>query len=127
MKSGQGHIGPRLFGDAADIGVQRGLAEFRAGRPVRIEAADESILALPVDGSGPIAAAAFDPPLVTVAAGAVARFRREIIRSLSIAGEAQVPLNTGLTTRFVVFRDAIGGGPIAIIVGKPDFSRPVPI
>jgi len=213
-------MGPRLFGDGASIGVQRGLAELRAGRPVRIEAAGVPVLALPVDGcddgrlaafrtlvhpasprlvvtarraralgveaarpvlleldpaddaavifalaadarvdravvASPAAVAAvaaielaklvhllpalliagadglpvaeLDPPLVTVAAGAVATFRREIIRSLAIAGEAQVPLQSGLTTRFVVFRDAIGGGPVAIIVGAPDFSRPVPI
>jgi GTP cyclohydrolase II len=72
-------------------------------------------------------APAFDPPLVAVAATAVARFHRDNIRSLAIAGEAQVPLHSGLTTRFVVFRDAIGGAPIAIIVGAPDFSAPVPI
>src|SRR5262249_12828303 len=49
MKNGQ-HMGPRLFGDGASIGVQRGLAELRAGRPVRIEAAGVPVLALPVDG-----------------------------------------------------------------------------
>jgi len=213
-------MGPRAFGEAANIGVQRGLAEFRAGRPVLIRAADETVLAMPVDGAnidrfaaftalvhpapprlvitarrarvlgldaaqpllvdlapgddtgsifalaasdsvdrkvsatvaGPAAIAALelakfaqklpallvaspgadaapacDPPLVTVAATAVARFRRDLIRSLAVAGEAQVPLHRGLVTRFVVFRDAIGGAPVAIIVGTPDFSRPVPI
>ena len=58
-------------------------------------------------------------------AAAVAKFRDDLIRSLAIAGEAQVPLHSGLVTRFVVFRDAIGGAPVAIIVGKPDLSRPV--
>jgi GTP cyclohydrolase II len=211
-------MGLRAFGEAVDIGVQRGLAEFRAGRPVLIQAASEAVLAMPVDGAnadriaayqalvhpalprlvvtsrrarvlgveatqpvllelaapddagsifalaaaanvdrkivasaaGPAAIAAielakmtqklpalmvaaarsapaFDPPLVAVAATAVARFHRDNIRSLAIAGEAQVPLHSGLTTRFVVFRDAIGGAPIAIIVGAPDFSAPVPI
>src|SRR6266508_2861772 len=186
MKNGQGHISPRLFGEAEDVGVQRGLAEFRAGRPVIIQAASEAVFALPVEGgdahrfaafntllapasprlaitarrakalgldaSGPAASAAielaklvqqlpallvgdaeaaakvaFALPLVTVQASAVTKFRRAIIRSLTIAGEAQVPLHNGLTTRFVVFRDSIGGGPVAIVVGKPDFSRPVPI
>jgi GTP cyclohydrolase II len=220
MKNGQGHISPRLFGEAEDVGVQRGLAEFRAGRPVIIQAASEAVFALPVEGgdahrfaafntllapaspqlaitarrakalgldasdpvlleltpsddwdaifalavdahndrpvvvlpAGPAASAAielaklvqqlpallvgdaeaaarvaFALPLVTVQAKAVAKFRRAIIRSLTIAGEAQVPLHNGLMTRFVVFRDSIGGGPVAIVVGKPDFSRPVPI
>src|ERR1019366_7153671 len=30
-------------------------------------------------------------------------------------------------TRFVVFRDAMGGSPVAIIVGKPDFTNAVPV
>ena len=39
-----------LFGTADDIAVQRGIAEFQAGRPVIIADADELIVALPVDG-----------------------------------------------------------------------------
>ena len=39
-----------LFGAADDIAVQRGIAEFRAGRPVVIADTDEMIVALPVDG-----------------------------------------------------------------------------
>ena len=220
MINGQGPIGPRAFGDAGDIGVQRGLTEFRAGRPVLIRAGDDTVAAMPIDGAnadriaafqalchparprlavtarraralgidtaepmlldldpaddaasvfalaaqanlarklaasraGPAPTAAielaklvhklpallvapaesafahaFDPPLVTVAAAAVAKFRRDLVRSLVVAGEAQVPLNTGLTTRFVVFRDAVGGAPVAIVVGTPDYSRPVSI
>ena len=38
-----------------------------------------------------------------------------------------MPLNSGTRTRFVVFRDATGGTPVAIIVGKPDFAEPVPV
>ena len=41
--------------------------------------------------------------------------------------EAKVPLQGGLSTRFVVFRDAVGGGSVAVIVGEPDFSKPVPV
>ena len=46
---------------------------------------------------------------------------------LIVASEASVPLNSGTPTRFVVFRDAIGGSPVAIIVGKPDFAEAVPV
>jgi GTP cyclohydrolase II len=220
MKNGHGSGGPCLFGDAHSVGVQRGLAEFRAGRPVIIKAADDAIVALPVDGAeadrisafkklfhsrlpqlvitarraralgleaaepvlleleslddatsifalaadadvarrivtspaGSAAIAAIelaklvqrlpallvadaaamsaiviDPPLVSVEATAVANFRHEIIGSLTIAGDARVPLQNGLTTRVVVFRDAIGGSPVAIIVGEPDFARPMPV
>ncbi len=73
------------------------------------------------------AAASFDPPIVTVDAEAVARFGNDIIRSLAIASEASVPLNSGTRTRFVVFRDALGGSSVAIVVGKPDMSKPVPV
>ena len=38
-----------------------------------------------------------------------------------------MPLQGGLSTRFVVFRDSIGGGSVAVIVGDPDFSKPVPV
>jgi GTP cyclohydrolase II len=65
--------------------------------------------------------------IVSVEADAVARFANDAIRSLMIASEASVPLSSGTTTRFVVFRDAMGGSPVAIIVGKPDFSDAVPV
>ncbi|MBI3704607.1 MAG: GTP cyclohydrolase II [Rhizobiales bacterium] len=72
-------------------------------------------------------AAATDPQIVTVEAEAVARFGNEVIDSLAIASEALVPLNSGTRTRFVVFRDAMGGSSVAIIVGKPDVADPVPV
>ena len=68
-----------------------------------------------------------DPKIITVDADAVARFADEAIKSLTLASEAPVPLNSGTRTRFVVFRDTLGGSPVAIIVGKPDFSKPVPV
>jgi GTP cyclohydrolase II len=71
------------------------------------------------------AAIAFESQIITVEATAVSRFGDDAIRSLTIASEASVPLNSGARTRFVVFRDAMGGSSVAIIVGKPDFSNPV--
>jgi GTP cyclohydrolase II len=67
------------------------------------------------------------PQIITVEADAVADFGEDVIRSLAIASESSVPLNSGTRTRFVVFRDATGGTPVAIIVGKPDFAEPVPV
>jgi GTP cyclohydrolase II len=72
-------------------------------------------------------ALAFAPQIITVEAAAVARFGGEAIRSLAIASEASVPLNSGTRTRFVVFRDAMGGSSTAIIVGKPDLAKAVPL
>jgi GTP cyclohydrolase II len=65
--------------------------------------------------------------IVTIEADAVARFADNAIRSLIVASEASVPLNSSMPTRFVVFRDAMGGSPVAIIVGKPDFTHAVPV
>ena len=63
--------------------------------------------------------------LVTVEAKAVGDFGEEIVRSLTIASKASVPLHSGSRADFVVFRDVMGGSSAAIIVGKPDFAKPV--
>ena len=215
-----GATGSILFGTREQVGVGRGLAEFRAGRPVVVKSGSETLLCLPVEGldkerlaafralcapiaprlvltsrrarslgidadepvalelmsdvdanmilalvadatsdhvfvpepAGPAAIAAidlvklaqvlpavlvaettstmvnaFNPSIITVEAGAVARFREKATQSLTIAGEAYVPLSSGVRTRFVVFRDAFGDDPVAVIVGTPDMSKPVPV
>jgi GTP cyclohydrolase II len=220
MRNGGGDPGSALFGTREQVGVGRGLAEFRAGRPVVIVGSGETLLSLPVEGldgkrlaafralcapilprlvltarrarslgiesdepvaielspdvdvktimalvadatadhefipepAGPEAIAAIelvklaqvlpavlvadttqavvatgDPPMVTVEAKAVTRFRANATQSLSIAGEAHVPLNSAVRARFVVFRDALGDDPVAVIVGTPDLSKPVPV
>lgn len=212
--------GSVLFGTRAQVGVGRGLAEFRAGRPVVVKSSGETLLCLPVEGldkgrltafralcapivprlvltgfraralgidtnepvaleimddvdanqilnmsaeavsnhtflpepAGKAAGAAIElvklaqilpavlvadttsetlashnPRIITVEANAVARFRAEATQSLAIAGEAHVPLNSGVRTRFVVFRDLLGDDSVAVIVGTPDFSKPVPV
>jgi GTP cyclohydrolase II len=217
MRNGDASVVSSLFGTPGQVEVERGLAEFRGGRPVRITTSGQSIVALPVDGidarrlgafaafasparprlaitarraralgldvSEPVAIvlsgaedvetidalvaavaaphpleaapadaptkaaitlAKFaqrlpallvaegntgdihaDPPLVSVDADFIGRFRRSVLQSVAVASEAQVPLHGGHSTRFVVFRDAIGGNSVAIVVGKPDFSKPV--
>jgi GTP cyclohydrolase II len=208
-----------LFGTPKQVSVERGLAEFRSGRPVILTSAEEEVVVLPVDGmtdealasfrllcapgrphllitarraralgldgDGPTglaigdlhnAAAIFslaadaqvtrhldvvavgetapaaielaklaqllpallvggrtaavdasDPPFVSVAADAIAQFRRAAIESLAVVTEAAIPLNGGIPARFVIFRDAVGGTPIAVIVGKPDLAQPVSV
>jgi GTP cyclohydrolase II len=69
--------------------------------------------------------AIFDPPLVKIEASAVQHCRKDIVRSLKMVGEARIPLSTGTQTRFVAFCDALGENSVAIIVGDPDFTRPV--
>lgn len=209
-----------LFGTPEQIGVERGLAEFRSGRPVIMRLGDERAVVMPVDGmtddglarfrrlcapvrpyllltrrraralglpdDGPTGVAIGDlhdaaaileiaadaeiarqlqpippgktapgsialaklaqrlpallvgdaavqavgrcvPPLMEVAADAVADYRRAAIEALTIATEATIPLNGGYSARFVIFRDATGGTPIAVIVGSPDLAQPVPV
>ncbi len=220
MRNGDASVVSGLFGVPGQVEVERGLAEFRGGRPVRITTPEKAVIALPVDGidarrlaafaaftapalpllvitarraralgldaaepvaialsaaddpesiaslvadadvrrvveakpaslgakaaidlakfaqrlpallvadAGAVNGAYVDPPLVSVEAESIARFRRSVLKSLIIAGDAHVPLHGGLSTRFVVFRDGTGGGSVAVIVGKPDFAKPVPV
>jgi GTP cyclohydrolase II len=220
MRNGSHNVGSVLFGAKQQTAVDRGLAEFRAGRPVRIVDADDDIVALPAEtldaerlaafralgGSTPprliitakraralgldvadatqiclpveataetilelvagepsealvagnpagqAASAAIDlvklahglpavlttatpppsafvtePEMVNVPAAAVSAFRQTVIRSLAIAGEGRVPLASGGNTRFVVFRDITGNNSVAVVIGQPDVTQPVPV
>jgi GTP cyclohydrolase II len=60
-------------------------------------------------------------------ADAVHRFVTDATSRLAVASEATIPLASGTSARFVVFRDALGVDQVAIIVGKPDESKPVPV
>jgi GTP cyclohydrolase II len=103
----------RPAGPAAAAAIQ--LVKLSQGLP--------AILAAEI----PVEAIPRDMDIITVDAEAVERFAGEAIRSLTLASEASVPLDSGTQARFVVFRDAIGGNSAAIIVGKPDFSNAVPV
>jgi GTP cyclohydrolase II len=134
---GTGPTGLAVAGDdaaaivalAADPRVERGLEVVQAG-PVASAAIELAKLAqrmpalLVADAAG---AAPCDPPLMTVAADAITSFRQTAIDSLAVAAEADVPLNGGVSARFVIFRDAIGGSSVAVIVGSPDLHEPVPL
>jgi GTP cyclohydrolase II len=65
--------------------------------------------------------------LITVEAGAVNRFAADATNAFALASEATIPLASGTAARFVVFRDALGVDQVAITVGKPDFTQPVPV
>src|SRR5262245_33270094 len=117
-----------IFALAADARVERSLKMVSAG-PVAGTAIELAKLAqrLPALLVADAAAPVCDPPLMSVAADAVATYRRAGIESLAVAGEADVPLNGGLAARFVIFRDAVGGSQVAVIVGTPDLNQPVPL
>src|SRR5262249_35271017 len=80
-----------------------------------------------VADTGHAISASFDPRIIAIDAKAVARLREEATQSLRIAGEAQVPLSSAVRARFVVFHDAFGDDMVAVIVGTPDMSKPVPV
>jgi GTP cyclohydrolase II len=220
MSAVRANVSSLLFGTKGQLGVNRGLAEFHARRPVLVTGGAETLLTMPVEGlnaqrlaefvalcapaapqliitarramalgldattpmalrltagcdagtilalvaeakidcsldakpAGPAAAAAIqlvklshglpavlaanvvakttvanEFQIIAVEAAAVSRFGDDLIQSLVIASEASVPLNSGTLTRFVIFRDAMGGSSVAIIVGKPDFTSPVAV
>jgi GTP cyclohydrolase II len=68
-----------------------------------------------------------DYSIVGVDVEAVDRFAIDAVNSLVVASEALVPLASGITARFIVFRDATGTDQVAITIGKPDFAQPVPV
>lgn len=80
-----------------------------------------------VADADPAISGALDARILTVAAQAVAHIREKATQSMAIAGEAQVPLSSGVRARFVVFRDSLGHDLVAVIVGTPDLSKPVPV
>jgi GTP cyclohydrolase II len=101
-----------------------GLAAAAAIQLVKLSQGLPAVMAAAVEVEE---ARALEPQLITVEAEAVARFGDAAVKSLAIASEASVPLNSGTRTRFVIFRDAMGGNSTAIIVGIPDFAKPVPV
>jgi GTP cyclohydrolase II len=62
-----------------------------------------------------------------VDADSVYRFAADATGTLAAVSEAFIPLASGMSARFVVFRDALGIDQVAIVVGKPDHSEPVPV
>lgn len=120
-----------IFSLAADAQVNRQLDVVPVGAtaPAAIELAKlaQQLPALLVGNGAAAAVHSCDPPLISVAADAVAQFRQATIESLTVVAEATIPLNGGFPARFVIFRDGNGGTAIAVIVGNPDFAQPVSV
>ncbi|HEY4405174.1 MAG TPA: GTP cyclohydrolase II RibA [Xanthobacteraceae bacterium] len=116
---------------AVDAQVARRLDGIAPGRTadaaIELAKVAQRLPALLVAPISEAAAASCDPPLIAIAAQAVGPFREAALGTLTVASEANVPLNGELSARFVVFRDVIGGTATAVIVGAPDFSQPVPV
>jgi GTP cyclohydrolase II len=63
--------------------------------------------------------------VMELTASSVRRFRQHLADSLRIVASSTIPLEGDVAADLVVFRDAIGGAQIALIVGEPDLSRTV--
>jgi GTP cyclohydrolase II len=108
-------VGAKSVGAAADAAIQ--LVKLSQGLP--------AVLVADVSTRSDAIVSEYD--IVTIESDSVVHFRSEVIRSLAIADKASVPLGSGQPACFYVFRDATGGSQVAVIVGTPDFSKPVPV
>jgi GTP cyclohydrolase II len=124
---------PRV--DPARVEALALRVEARADAPVSpIAPVDEEALELlrlalvlpaalvaPLQGDAPA-------DLLAVPGEAVRAYRAEQARSIAIVSRAAVPLEGARDTEFVVFRGGEGlRDQVAIVVGRPDLTRPVPV
>ena len=125
------HDAAAILSLAADTQVTRHLDEVpagdTAGAAIELAKLAQRLPAMLVGDGTAAGVVTCDPPLMVVAADAVAQFRQASIASLAVAAESTIPLHGGFPARFVIFRDGMGGTPIAVIVGTPDLSQPVPV
>ena len=116
---GQGQ-GLGLFGSAGDISVQRGVAEFQAGRPVIITDAGDAIVALPVDGMTEAICAAFRALCAPATIQLVVTGRRARMMGIDVAGPAYIaitPDDTSTTIWSLAAGVDSGRRPIAGLAG----------
>jgi GTP cyclohydrolase II len=109
----------------------------RIDAPVRpVDSLDEEALelarlslVLPAVLVVPLAAGiAIDASLIRVSGEALRGYRRARAADLKIVSRAPVPLEGAPTSEFVVFRGGEGlRDQVAIVVGRPDFSKPVTV
>ncbi len=98
-------LGP--FGTADDIAVQRGIAEFQAGRPVVIADDDETIAALPVDGLTETTWNAFKALCAPVAPRLLITKRRARVMGLEAASPVFIAVTPG-DSRDTIWSLAVG-------------------
>ncbi|WP_018697767.1 GTP cyclohydrolase II RibA [Amorphus coralli] len=63
--------------------------------------------------------------VLTIAADIAVDYRERVARTLKKVAEAPVPLRGDIPTRFIVFRDMMGGTAVAVVVGNPDRNQPL--
>jgi GTP cyclohydrolase II len=116
---------------AADVSVEPSgeivPAGATAGMALELAKLAERLPALLIADGKTIEASANALSLLRVPSDAIAPFHEMAAGSLAVAAEASIPLDGGIAARFLVFRDAVGGTSTAVVVGRPDFSKPMPV
>lgn len=125
----------RIWSLAADATVDRKemieLSDATISRPA-IEASIElaklaQVLPAVVVAPAPANQASSATPIAGVEAAAIGQFRRTLAATLKLTTQTDIPLHGGIAARFVLFADGLGRSQTAVVVGRPDFSKPVPV
>ena len=82
---------------------------------------------LPAAVSLPLTHADQFPAALRVAADDVMKFRATNADSLKLISRAKVALRWGSESEFIVFRDSLGANCTAVVIGTPDFTKPVQV
>src|SRR4051812_7136727 len=92
MTALKNNIVSTLFGTKGQVGVNRGVAEFHAGRPVLISGGGKTLLTLPVEGLDAERLAAFMALCAPVLPRLVITARRALALGLGARTPVAVPL-----------------------------------
>lgn len=80
---------------------------------------------LPAAVTLPLTTADQYPTALRVAVEDVMGFRAASAGSLKLISRAKIALRWGGDSEFIVFRDALGASCTAVVVGQPDFGKPI--
>jgi hypothetical protein len=110
-----------LFGTLGQIGVNRGVAEFHARRPVLIAGGGESLLALPVEGLDAQRLAEFVALCAPVVPRLVITARRALALGLDATAPVALNLGAGLDVDMILalVADAKIGCPVDVKEAGP--------
>jgi GTP cyclohydrolase II len=119
----------RALATEVDVGRSREIVPIgsAAGAAIELAKLAQQLPALLIAKATDAMVAASEPPLISVTADAIAAYRKSLAASLTIAANALVPLDGGISARMVVFHDAVGDSAVAVVVGTPDFTKPLPV
>lgn len=114
------HVQPAAIADRDALQLAAFALVLPAVLSVRLEAQDPMRLFAHLEAQHPL--------LLSFEAEALLAYQAGQSGSLKLVSRAKVPLENSITTEFVVFRGGEGlRDQVAILVGEPDLSKPVPV